>query len=1170
MKNLLVGWTKFISCLALIMVCGSPVLRAVAPSSGDWNLAVLDQIIAAVPANEKFARIDDMQVPVTYLQTWRNKLAGAPQPKSAFYNGFIPWTSGNVYYVFDVSVAPANQKVFLDCCAEWATFANLHFIPRTSQPNYILVTNNATLNGGLSAVGMSGGAQLLQIGPTAWNHSTVCHELGHALGMCHEHQRSDRDSYVTINTNFIISGHLPDFALLTSSTNKGAYDFLSVMHYSRNAFSVSTASNTIVPLPAYNRYLNIMGQRADPVLSTNDRAGMAQIYGVGPGATSVVTNTQDSGPGSLRAALYYAYDHPGTTITFNIPTTDPGYSNNVFNILPTDALPSLVNGTTLNGSSEPTNSNPSGPEILLNGALSRPPSVYSSGLMLKGTNCTVRSLIVNNFASFGIFITGPNAVNNTVSGCYVGVDPTGNFAVTNGITPVQIEAGAVSNTIGGLTVAERNVISGSALQGLTIRDAGTRFNVVQGNYLGVNVSGTAALPNAWAGVQIYGGAQSNLIGGYTASSANVISGNGFQGVLVSDAASSGNIIAGNRIGVNAAGTAVLANGWSGIELYNGPSGTVIGGTNAGAGNVISGNGNYGVLMSSGSSGNVVQGNLIGLNAAGTVALPNSYAGVSIFGGASSNTIGGFAPASRNVVAGNSLQGVLIADASSTGNLVAGNYIGVNLNGTAALPNGWSGVELYNGAANNVVASNVISGNLNFGVLIRANFNSIWGNLIGVNAAGTAALGNAYAGVSFYASSQSNTLGGVTRAMRNVISGNNNQGVVLSGTPVARNLVQGNYIGLNSAGTAAIANSWSGIELSGGPTANSIGGVGGARNFISGNGNYGISINNSANGNIIQGNTIGLNATNGTAIPNTYVGLVMFAGAQSNLVGGVTPGTANLISASTGDGIQLFNVNTTNNTIRGNSIFGNSGNAIGLYNPGDVANLNLATPTLASAVVTTNTVISGTYNGTNGVVYQLDFYSDVTPASTAESQTYLGSRTVTGTGGSAAFTANLGALLPTSRAVTATATDPSGNTSRVSTGVAVTMTSANSDGIPNAWRTQYFGTTTTNAQTAAFADFDHDGVSNLNEFLSGTNPTNAASVFKLTAQNHCYHYQRRELEFRQRHRLSRFFARRFIRWQLGNSRRPNHRQWHERLPDRSRRHRFGQAFLSRASFVVTAV
>jgi hypothetical protein len=1040
-----------------------------------------------------------MQVPVAYLQGWRAKLAGAPEPKSAFYNGFIPWTGGNVYYSFDASVAPPEQKVFLDCCAEWATFANLRFMPRTSQTNYILVTNNPTLNGGVSAVGMSGGAQLLQIGPGAWNHSTVCHELGHALGMCHEHQRSDRNSYVTINTNNIISGHLPDFVLLTSSTNKGPYDFLSVMHYGRNFFSVSPTSNTIVPLPAYSQYLNVMGQRFDPVLSTNDRAGMAQIYGVGPGATSVVTNTQDSGPGSLRAALYYAYDRPGTTITFNIPTTDPGYSNNVFNILPTDVLPSLVNATTLNGGSEPTNSNPSGPEILLNGALSRPPSVYSSGLLLKGTNCTVRSLTINNFVNFGIFITGTNAINNTVSGCYVGVDPTGNFAVTNGITPVQIEGGAVSNTIGGLTVADRNIISGSALQGLTIRDAGTCFNVVQGNYLGLKANGTAALPNTWAGIQIYGGAQSNLIGGYTASAANVISGNLFQGVLVSAPTSSGNVIAGNLIGVNAAGTAALANGWSGVEI-SGPSGNVVGGTNTGAGNVISGNGNYGVALSSGSTGNLVQGNLVGLNAAGTVGLPNSFAGVGIYGGASANTIGGFSSGARNVISGNANDGVVITGATSTGNLVAGNYIGLNPSGTSALGNGWTGVDVQGNTANNTVASNVISGNGNYGIYVVGSFNSIWGNLIGLNAAGSAPVGNNYAGIGMFATAQSNTVGGVTRAMRNIISGNNNQGVVLSGTPVARNLVQGNYIGLNSAGTAAIANSWSGIELSGGSTANSIGGVGGARNFISGNGNYGISINNSANGNIIQGNTIGLNATNGTAIPNTYVGIVMFAGAQSNLVGGVTPGAANLISASTGDGIQLFNVNTTNNAIRGNSIFGNSGNAIGLYNPGDVANLNLAAPNLATAVVTTNTTVTGTYTGTNGVVYQLDFYSDVTPAGSAEAQTYLGSRSITGTGASAAFTANLGALLPTGRAVTATATDPAGNTSRVSTGVAISMTSANNDGIPNAWRTQLFGTTTTNALTAASSDFDGDRISNLNEFLAGTNPTNAASVFKLTAQN----------------------------------------------------------------------
>jgi len=172
----------------------------------------------------------------------------------------------------------------------------------------------------------------------------------------HERQRSDRDSYVTILTNNIQSGHLSDFVKLASSQNLSSYDFLSLMHYSRNAFSVNSASNTIQTLPAYNQYLDSKGRQFDPGLSASDRAGMAMIYGAGPGATNIVTNTQDSGSGSLRAALYYAYDHPGTTISFNIPTSDPGFSNNVFNILPTDALPSLWNATTLDGGTEPTNS----------------------------------------------------------------------------------------------------------------------------------------------------------------------------------------------------------------------------------------------------------------------------------------------------------------------------------------------------------------------------------------------------------------------------------------------------------------------------------------------------------------------------------------------------------------------------------------------------------------------------------------------------------------------------------------------------------------------------------------------------------------------------------------------------------------------------------------------
>jgi parallel beta-helix repeat protein len=1142
---------SFTQCGLVILFLLFAVTRAFSGATAtspavDWNVAVLDQVIAGVPAGEKYARIDDMLVPVDYLQYWRSYLAGGPQPNSAFASGFTMWPSGNVYYAFDASVTAANQKVFLDSAAEWATFANLHFMARSTQADYILVTNNASLSGGLSVVGKGGGAQLLQIGPTSWVHGVVVHEIGHALGLVHEHQRSDRDNYVTINSNNVAAGQLQNFVLLTTSQNKGPYDFLSVMHYYHNAFSVNTALDTIVPHSTNSQYLNIMGQRFDPVLSTNDRAGMISIYGAGPGASSVVTNTADSGPGTLRAALYYAYDHYGTTITFNIPNTDSGFSNNVFNILPSDALPSLVNATILDGTSEPVKANANGPQILINGVSCRAPILFVNGLQFKGTNCAARGLVINNYNQFGILITGTNVMNNTVAGCYVGVDPTGTTAVTNAICPIQIEAGAVSNTVGGLTAADRNLISGSAFQGLTIRDAGTGFNVVEGNYIGLNAAGTAALANAGAGVELFNGASSNTIGGPVAGARNIIAGNASDGVFVTGTTTTGNLVEGNYIGLNPAGAARIANGGAGVDFQGGTL------NNVAATNVISGNTADGVLvLGSPTAGNQVNGNYIGLNAAGTAALANGGYGVDIQGGAVNNTASGNVisgntgdgvlilgsptagnrltgnyvglnpagaailanggagvdiqggavnnTASGNVISGNANDGVLILGSTTSGNLLSGNYVGLNAAGTAALGNGGYGVDVQGGTVNNVVVSNVISGNPNVGVFIQGAFNSVWGNLIGLNAAGTAALGNAGPGVELYPTSSSNTIGGFTVAARNVISGNHQQGVYLNGTPVTQNLVVGNYIGLNAAGTAAVANTASGIELTGGPVGNTIGGIGGGRNFISGNGQYGINVNNGANANVIQGNTIGLNGTNGAAVPNTSYNVAIFAGARSNLVGGVTAGAANLISGGSTYGVIISDIGTTNNTVRGNSIFNNAGSAI-LLNA--TANHNLAAPALSSAVVTTNTSVSGTYNGANGTVFQLDFYSDASSASPIEGMTYLGSRSVTGTGSATAFTANLGALVPTGRSITASATDPNGNTSQLSTGAAVTMTSTPNDGVPDAWRKYYFGGTgtTTNGTSYAAGDPDHDGISNLQEFLSGTNPTNAASVLTLVTKN----------------------------------------------------------------------
>ena len=302
---------------------------------------------------------------------------------------------------------PANlQTAFSDAAAEWATFANLHFILRTTQSNNVTVEVNAGLEGGQSAVGMVGGQQFLSVGPNAWNRGTLCHEIGHTLGLIHEHQRSDRDSFVGILTNNIVGGGIGNFVLLTDSRNQGAYDFLSVMHYARNYLSVDPALDTIVTLPVYTNYINIMGEPGAVVLSAGDRAGMAAMYGAGPGASPVVTNTLDSGPGSLRAALYAAFDNHGTHVTFNIATNDPGYTNGVFTIQPVDQLPCLVNATFLDGASQPVTPglNSKGPSILLNGTLAPVPGTYAKRVAV--WRVQLHSTVAGHqwFCGFGSFV----------------------------------------------------------------------------------------------------------------------------------------------------------------------------------------------------------------------------------------------------------------------------------------------------------------------------------------------------------------------------------------------------------------------------------------------------------------------------------------------------------------------------------------------------------------------------------------------------------------------------------------------------------------------------------------------------------------------------------------------------------------------------------------------
>ena len=200
--------------------------------------------------------------------------------------------------------------------------------------------------------------------------------------------------------------------------------------------------------------------------------------GLAPQALAVLTviNTGDAGAGSLRAALTTAnIDGMENQIIFNIPVADPGFNGSVFTIQPVTPLPNLTSGDTfVDGASQTAftgDSNPAGPEVVLNGALQLP--INNGGFRLFSANNRISDLVINGFpgpGGDGVRIIGLTATNNVVTGCYIGTDPTGTSTVPNGGTGVSIIAGANSNRVGGTAAADRNVISGN---NAGINNAGT-------------------------------------------------------------------------------------------------------------------------------------------------------------------------------------------------------------------------------------------------------------------------------------------------------------------------------------------------------------------------------------------------------------------------------------------------------------------------------------------------------------------------------------------------------------------------------------------------------------------------------------------------------------------------------------------------------------------------
>jgi hypothetical protein len=408
------------------------------------------------------------------------------------------------------------------------------------------------------------------------------------------------------------------------------------------------------------------------------------IYNAGSAGkckTRYVTNPNNSGAGSLRQAITdsNAYGAPNT-IAFNIP------GSGVHTISLQSALPSITGSVTIDGTTQP--GFVGAPLVELNGA-----NAGSADGLRCNAPVTIKGLVINRFAGSGIHLDG-GSTGSVIAGNYIGTDATGSIARGN-IRGITIDNDSSLNTIGGTAATERNIVSSNTFEGIFIQQ-GVQ-TLIQGNYIGTDVTGTLDLGNGAQGVYVNAGSYNNTIGGTVAGARNLISGNEGSGAFI---ASTGNIVQGNYIGTNAAGDVAIGNGGPGIEIVN--SNNTIGGTTPGARNIISGNFQQGIktLFSSGTQ-NSVQGNYIGTNAAGTAAVGNEMEGVLLT--TPNNTVGGSTAGAGNLISGNLLQGIHISGSGVTQHTIQGNYIGTDGTGSAPIGNGLEGV-LVESASENIVGA----------------------------------------------------------------------------------------------------------------------------------------------------------------------------------------------------------------------------------------------------------------------------------------------------------------------------------------------------------------------------------------------------------------------------------------------------------------------------------
>lgn len=625
--------------------------------------------------------------------------------------------------------------------------------------------------------------------------------------------------------------------------------------------------------------------------------------------TFLVTNLNDSGAGSLRAAILASNADPSPT-----PDTIEFSVSGTLNLL--SDLPAITNTVQIDGTSAPSYV-PGGPpvvEVNFNGHSGLTFSTGSSGSGLFG-------LALGNSGDNGVTL---NASNITLDKNYIGIHANGS-AFSNTLDGVYVSSLSSDNKIGlnlaGASGVVGNVISANGRNGIALH--GSADNVIVANHIGTSPDGNTAMANGHNGILVTEGANGNTIGGtlFVDSATgqvnnptgdegtgtqvfivpplgNLISGNTSNGILIENG-SENNVLNGNFVGTNANGTGAVGNGGDGILIVNADGNSLLG-CNIVENpfvyyNVLSGNGGNGLHVTS--SDNVtIQANYFGIGAFNSI-IANDQNGVLIDGDSKNTQLGGVIPLG-NVSSGNKQNGVYVTDTVS--GFVSFNTFAGLFAFQGAAPNGNDGLLIDSTGGNNLIRTSVLSGNLNNGIEIAGD---AWGVTVdpiiaGLDTTGLSktvntgiglpSMANGNNGLLITGTAHDNTIGGYRDSVipQNTFSGNNGYGVAITGAAYDNEVFDA-VIGPDTTVLRALGNTAGGVLLASSGIGNVIGGptvdpTKPRTNYIGGNDGNGITVSSGVTGDAIVGNSIGTDRGGFQTLPNDGMALAL-NGSYANYV-----------------------------------------------------------------------------------------------------------------------------------------------------------------------------------------------------------------------------------------------------------------------------------------------